>query len=189
VKEMQIEEVLTAPQSPWQNPFAERLIGSVGRECLNHVLVLGERHLRRILTRYLAYYHQGAPISRSTRTHPTPGLSSSRRRARSWRFPKSAACTTATSAGPRSPRARPASARNHDRAHAADRSPPLRSDLRRTVTGGSTTSRRQRPLPQPPVTQPEPVRRLRRFAKRLGRGYGEGQVYLKDVWPTSRRSR
>jgi transposase InsO family protein len=58
VKGMRIEEVLTAPHSPWQNPFAERLIGSIRRECLNHVLVLGERHLRRILTRYLAYYHQ-----------------------------------------------------------------------------------------------------------------------------------
>ena len=44
--------------SPWQNSFAERLIGSIRRECLNHVLVLGEQHLRRILTRYLAYYHQ-----------------------------------------------------------------------------------------------------------------------------------
>jgi len=58
MKGLGIEEVLTAPQSPWQNPFAERLIGSIRRECLNHVLVLGERHLRRILTRYLAYYHQ-----------------------------------------------------------------------------------------------------------------------------------
>jgi len=58
VKGMQIEEVLTAPQSPWQNPFAERLIGSIRRECLNHVLVLGQRHLRRILTRYFIYYHQ-----------------------------------------------------------------------------------------------------------------------------------
>ena len=58
VKGMGIEEVLTAPHSPWQNPFAERLIGSIRRECLNHVLVLGERHLRRILTRYFAYYHQ-----------------------------------------------------------------------------------------------------------------------------------
>ncbi|MGH7334640.1 MAG: integrase core domain-containing protein [Candidatus Rokuibacteriota bacterium] len=48
---MRIEEVLTAPLSPWQNPFAERLIGSIRRECLNHVLVRGERHLRRILTR------------------------------------------------------------------------------------------------------------------------------------------
>jgi transposase InsO family protein len=58
VKGMGIGEVLTAPHSPWQNPFAERLIGSIRRECLNHVLVLGERHLRRILTRYLSYYHQ-----------------------------------------------------------------------------------------------------------------------------------
>jgi transposase InsO family protein len=58
VKGMRIDEVLAAPHSPWQNPFAERLIGSIRRECLNHVLVLGERHLRRILTRYFAYYHQ-----------------------------------------------------------------------------------------------------------------------------------
>jgi transposase InsO family protein len=58
MKGMGIEEVLTAPHSPWQNPFAERLIGSIRRECLNHVLVLGERHLRRILTRYFTYYHQ-----------------------------------------------------------------------------------------------------------------------------------
>src|SRR5205809_7931123 len=49
---------LTRAISPWQNPFAERLIGSIRRECLNHVLVLSERHLRRILTRYFAYYHR-----------------------------------------------------------------------------------------------------------------------------------
>jgi transposase InsO family protein len=55
---MGIDEVLTAPHSPWQNPFAERLIGSIRRECLNHVLVLSERHLRRILTCYVTYYHQ-----------------------------------------------------------------------------------------------------------------------------------
>jgi len=58
VKGMGIREVLTAPHSPWQNPFAERLIGSIRRECLDHVLVLGERHLRRLLTRYFAYYHR-----------------------------------------------------------------------------------------------------------------------------------
>jgi putative transposase len=58
VKDMGIDEVLTAPQSPWQNPFAERLIGSIRRECLNHVLVINERHLHRILTRYVGYYHQ-----------------------------------------------------------------------------------------------------------------------------------
>jgi putative transposase len=58
VKRMGIDEVLTASQSPWQNPFAERLIGSIRRECLNHVLVVNQRHLHRILTRYLVYYHQ-----------------------------------------------------------------------------------------------------------------------------------
>jgi putative transposase len=63
---MGIEEVLTAPQSPWQNPFAERLIGSIRRECLHHVVVLGERHLRRILTAYFVYYHR-------TRTHLSLG--------------------------------------------------------------------------------------------------------------------
>jgi len=58
VKRLGVGEVLTAPQSPWQNPFAERLIGSIRRECLNHVLILGERHLRRTLARYFAYYHR-----------------------------------------------------------------------------------------------------------------------------------
>jgi putative transposase len=58
VKGMGIDEVLTAPHSPWQNPFAERLIGSIRRECLDHVVVLGERHLRRTLTAYFAYYHR-----------------------------------------------------------------------------------------------------------------------------------
>jgi transposase InsO family protein len=47
-----ITEVLTAPQNPWQNAFAERLIGSIRRECLDHVIVLGEKHLRKILRIY-----------------------------------------------------------------------------------------------------------------------------------------
>jgi transposase InsO family protein len=53
-----IEEVLIAPQSPWQNPYAERLVGSFPRECVDHVIVLGEKHLGRILTAYLSYYHE-----------------------------------------------------------------------------------------------------------------------------------
>jgi transposase InsO family protein len=60
-KRMGIREVLTAPLSPWQNPFAERLIGSIPRECLDHVLVLSEGHLRRILARSFAYYHCARP--------------------------------------------------------------------------------------------------------------------------------
>jgi putative transposase len=54
---MGIGEVLSSPSSPWQNPYSYRLIGSIRRECLDHVIVLGERHLRRILTDYLTYYH------------------------------------------------------------------------------------------------------------------------------------
>jgi len=57
VKAIGIEEVLTAPRSPWQNPFAERIIGSIRRECLDHVIAFSEAHLRRILAEYFAYYH------------------------------------------------------------------------------------------------------------------------------------
>ncbi|HEY7424636.1 MAG TPA: integrase core domain-containing protein [Gemmataceae bacterium] len=56
-----IEEVLTAPRSPWQSPYVERLIGSIRRELLDHVLVLNERHLRRLLSSYLDYYHRARP--------------------------------------------------------------------------------------------------------------------------------
>jgi putative transposase len=59
---MRIQEVLTAARSPWQNTFAERLIGSIRRDCLDHVIILGERHLRHVLTNYFTYYHR-------TRTH------------------------------------------------------------------------------------------------------------------------
>ncbi len=52
-----IQEVPTSPQSPWQNPYAERVIGSIRRECLDHVIVLGSVHLRRILSSYAAYYN------------------------------------------------------------------------------------------------------------------------------------
>jgi putative transposase len=57
VRNMGIKEVLIAPRSPWQNPFVERLIGSIRRECLDHVIVLHERHLQRLLTEYFQYYH------------------------------------------------------------------------------------------------------------------------------------
>ncbi len=49
-------EVLTAPRSPWQSPYIERLVGSIRRECLDHIIVVSESSLRRILTSYLQYY-------------------------------------------------------------------------------------------------------------------------------------
>jgi len=57
VKGLGIEDVLTAKQSPWQSPYAERVIGSIRRDCTDHVIVLDERHLRGILGDYFAYYH------------------------------------------------------------------------------------------------------------------------------------
>ena len=51
-----MEEVLSAPRSPWQNPYVERLVGSIRRECLDHVIVWNRRSLRRILQSYFAYY-------------------------------------------------------------------------------------------------------------------------------------
>ncbi len=62
-----MEQVLTAPRSPWQNPYAERLIGSIRRECLDQVVVFNENHLRRVLTSYFQYYHRW-------RTHLSLGM-------------------------------------------------------------------------------------------------------------------
>jgi len=53
-----IPEVVSAPASPWQNPFVERVIGSIRRECLDHVIVLNETHPQRVLRSYLPYYHR-----------------------------------------------------------------------------------------------------------------------------------
>jgi transposase InsO family protein len=56
VHSMGIREVLTAPRSPWQNPYAERLVGSIRRECLDHMVIFDEGSLRRILKSYFDYY-------------------------------------------------------------------------------------------------------------------------------------
>jgi putative transposase len=58
IKHMGIEAVKTAPCSPWQNPYCERLVGSIRRDVLDHIIVLNDRHLRRVLTAYIAYYHR-----------------------------------------------------------------------------------------------------------------------------------
>jgi hypothetical protein len=73
LRAMGIRDKPIAPASSWQNGFAERLIGSIRRECLDHIIVLGEVHLRRILKSYAQYYNgtctqlslnKDAPISR-----------------------------------------------------------------------------------------------------------------------------
>ena len=69
---MGINEVLTAYRCPWQNPFVERLIGSIRRECLDHLLVWDEDHLRRILMAYFDYYHEARCHLSLERNAPIP---------------------------------------------------------------------------------------------------------------------
>ena len=61
VRDMKIREVLSAPRSPWHRAYVERVIGSVRRECLDHVIVFNEGSLRRILASYFSYYHETRP--------------------------------------------------------------------------------------------------------------------------------
>ncbi len=72
VRGIGIEEVLIAYRSPWQSPYVERLIGSIRRECLDHVIVLGESHLRRILSEYFRYYHRSRTHLSLEKDRPDP---------------------------------------------------------------------------------------------------------------------
>ena len=72
VENMGIEEVPIAPRSPWKNPYCERVIGSIRRDYPDHVVVLNERHLRRILTEYVGYHHNSRPHLSLDRNSPTP---------------------------------------------------------------------------------------------------------------------
>ncbi len=58
LKRMGIEQILTAYRSPWQSPFVERMIGTIRHDCLDHVIVWNEKHLRYVLSSYIDYYHQ-----------------------------------------------------------------------------------------------------------------------------------
>jgi transposase InsO family protein len=76
LRSMGIRDRPTSPRSPWQNGYAERLIGSIRRECLDHVVVFGERHLRHLLLSYMKYHNEirthlslekDAPVSRAVK--------------------------------------------------------------------------------------------------------------------------
>ena len=58
IESMGIKQVLISARSPWQNPYVERIIGSIRRECTDHVIVFNEEHLRRVLKSYFRYYHE-----------------------------------------------------------------------------------------------------------------------------------
>jgi transposase InsO family protein len=101
VKAMGITQVVTASRSPWQNPYVERVIGSIRREYLDHVVIYNERHLRSVLPSYVDYYHRtrthlsldkDCPVSRPCQRSGGSEESSPYR--------KSVACTIATNASP-----------------------------------------------------------------------------------------
>jgi hypothetical protein len=100
VAAMGITEVITAPRSPWQNAYVERVIGSIRRECLDHIVIFNERHLRRVLSSYVDYYQRTRMHLSLERIAPT----AARLRHARWEqwspSRKSAACITATNVSP-----------------------------------------------------------------------------------------
>ena len=74
VRNMNIREVVSAPRSPWQNPFVERVIGSIRRECLDHIIVLNRDHLWRVLASYVKYYNADRTHCSLGKDAPIPRL-------------------------------------------------------------------------------------------------------------------
>jgi putative transposase len=69
---MAIKQVLISARSPWQNPYVERVIGSIRRECVDHTIILNERHLRRIFRQYFKYGHASRTHLGLAKDCPTP---------------------------------------------------------------------------------------------------------------------
>jgi transposase InsO family protein len=72
LRAMRIRDRPTAPRSPWQNGYCERAIGSIRRDCLDHVVVVGERHLRHLLRSYATYYNQARTHLSVNKDAPSP---------------------------------------------------------------------------------------------------------------------
>jgi transposase InsO family protein len=102
VASMNIEAVRTAPRSPWQNAYVERLIGSIRRECLDHVIVVNNVGLRRVLASYVAYYMRSRTHLALAKDCPVSRLVQSPSAGRIVATPEVGGLHTATSASPRS---------------------------------------------------------------------------------------
>ena len=72
VEALHIRQIRIAPRSPWQNPFVERVIGSIRRECTDHIIPFGRRHLLRVLREYVEYYNTSRPHQSLDRNAPVP---------------------------------------------------------------------------------------------------------------------
>ena len=88
VEGMGMEQVRIAARSPWQNCYVERVIGSIRRECLNHVIVINEWHLRRILKSYFRYYHESRTHLSLEKDAPVPRTVHSRESGRIVQIPE-----------------------------------------------------------------------------------------------------
>ena len=98
LKDMGIHQVLTAPRSPWQSLYVERLIGSIRRECLDHVIVITEESLRATLRSYISYYHDSRCHLGLNKDSHNPGKSNCPIKVVSLKFRKSVGFIIATSA-------------------------------------------------------------------------------------------
>jgi hypothetical protein len=98
---MGIKELVTAPRSPWQNPYVERLIGSIRRECLDHIIIFNQCHLRSVLSSYFNIIMRPELIFRSTRIAHNLAVYSLHQQARSSPSRKRAVCIIATNVAPR----------------------------------------------------------------------------------------
>ena len=72
VKALRIRQIRSAPRSPWQNPFAERVIGSIRRECTDHIIPFGRRQVLRVLREYIEYYNRSRSHQSLERNSPVP---------------------------------------------------------------------------------------------------------------------
>jgi putative transposase len=98
LNELGVRQVLTAPRSPWQSPYVERLIGSIRRECLDHIITINDESLRATLRAYFSYYHDSRCHLGLNKDSPESREIQLRDWAGSLRFPKSAGYIIATSA-------------------------------------------------------------------------------------------
>lgn len=87
VRSLGIKDTPAAPRSPWQNFYVERVIGSIRRECLDHIIVLNERHLRRLLDEYLDDYHRSRTHLSLNKDPPTSRAVQSQEEGRIVAFP------------------------------------------------------------------------------------------------------
>ena len=95
---LELEEIRIAPRSPWQSPYVERFIGSLRRECLDHLIVLNRAHLYRVLESYSAYYHDWRTHLGLDKDAPEPRRIQPPQDSRLLPFPKLADCIIATNA-------------------------------------------------------------------------------------------